>query len=302
MSANYWSAKKNQGLPDSSEIRIKCIADGRWELKDMFSKNMLQKHKSGQDITCRKHTPGSVAEIVCVGCHRSKPLNCFSNSARKVNGSHRCRDCVEWSEADCPGYNPLPPPNAQRSVEERELYNHPQQTLEVVYDNHDDEDEYEYATETDCAPFSTDQASSVGRSDNSSISNSNSLTTYALQNFNASNPAYSRSSQSYQNSFALTDTASTTGTKITERPRSHVHYNAYGPKGQVRRRIQSVVAASETTATFGATSVSSSVPGRKNWAKPDSRKTAIVAPSYLQYENPDNVGHAYDSDESADNC
>ncbi|KUI74039.1 hypothetical protein VM1G_09357 [Cytospora mali] len=297
MSANYGSAKKNQGLP----VRIKCIADGRWETKDMFSKNMLQKYKSGQGITCRKHTPGSIVEIICVGCHRSKPLNCFSNSERKVHGSHRCRDCVEWSEADCPGYNPLPPPNAQRSVEERELYNRPQQTLEVFHDDHDDQDD-EYAIETDCTPFSTDQASSVGRSDNSSISNSNGLTTYALQNFNVSNPPYSRSGQSYQDSFAPTDTASTTGTNITERPRSHVHYNAYGPKGQVQTRTQSVVAASETTATFGATSVSSSVPGRKNWAKPNGRKTAVVAPSYLQYENPDDVGHCYDSDESADIC
>ncbi|ROW04185.1 hypothetical protein VSDG_00818 [Cytospora chrysosperma] len=292
MSANKWSTnKKNQSLPH----RLKCIADGKWELKEMFSNNMLQKYHSGQDITCRKHTQGPVSEIKCVTCYRYRPLNCFSNSARKMNGSHRCRDCVDWSEADLPGYNPLPAPNAQRSIEERELYQRPQQTIEVS-DEYEKEDEY--VTEIDGAASSTDQASSAGHSNQPLAGNPHGLTTYALQNFNASNPTYSRSGQSYHASSAPTDSASTFGTESTVRPRGHVEFNAYGPEGQAQKRVQSVTAASKMTAT----SASSSVPGRKNWAKPEGRKTGIAPPSYLEYENPDEAGNCYDSDGSEDFC
>ncbi|ROW06497.1 hypothetical protein VMCG_04344 [Cytospora schulzeri] len=292
MSANYWATnKKNQSLP----ARLKCIADGKWEPKDMFSNNMLQKYHSGLDITCRKHTQGPISEIKCINCHRYKPLACFSKSARKLNGSRHCRDCVDWSEADMPGIAPLPPPNGQRSVEERELYKRPQQTIEVS-DGYQKEDEY--LVEIDGATSSTDQALSVGRSNPSSADNSQGLTTYALQNFNASNPAYSRSGQSYHSSSAPTDTASTLGTESTVRPRGHAEFNAYGPQGQVQKRVQSVTAASERTAS----SVASGVPGRKNWAKPAGRKTGIAAPAYLEYENPDEVGHCFDSDGSEDFC
>lgn len=261
----------------------------------MFSNNMLQKYHKGQEITCRKHTQGPISEIKCVNCYRYKPLNCFSNSARKVNGSRRCRDCVDWSEADLPGYTPLPAPNAQRSIEERELYQRPQQTTDV---SHEYEKEDEYMTEIDGGAASIDQVSSVGRSNQSSVGTSNGLTTYALQKFNASNPAHSRSGQSYHASSAPTDSASIFGTEPTVRPRAHVEFNAYGPEGQAQKRVQSVTAASEITAT----SVSSGVPGRKNWAKPEGRKTGIAVPSYLEYENPDEAGDCYDSDGSEDFC
>lgn len=261
----------------------------------MFSSSMIQRYRSGKDITCRKHTQGAVAEIKCVNCHKYKPLKSFSNSERNVNGSHRCRDCVEWSEADMPGINPLPAPNAQRSVDERELYKRAQQAVDgsEEYEKEDDP-----LVELKSAASSTDQASSVGRSSHSSIGNSHGLTTYALQNFNASNPAYSRSGQSYHASSAPTDTASTFDTDSTVRPRGHVEFNAYGPEGQIQRRVQSMTAASEITST----SDSSGVPGRKNWAKPEGRKTGVAAPSYLQYENPDEVGDCFDSDGSEDFC
>lgn len=193
-----------------------------------------------------------------------------------------------------PGINPLPAPNAQRSVDERELYKPPQHATDVNDERDEDEDLMDFSSTVS----STDHVSSVGRDSHSSAGTPHGLTTYALQNFNASNPAYSRSGQSYHTSSAPTDTASTFDTETTVRPRGHVEFNAYGPEGQVQRRVQSVTAASEITAT----SKSSGVPARKNWAKPEGRKTGIAAPAYLQYENPDDVGHCSDSDGSQDFC
>ena len=261
----------------------------------MFSNNMIQKYVSGRgNITCRKHTAGPVLEMMCAFCHKVKPLNGFSNNERKVNSSHRCRDCVEWSETDVPGYAPLPPPNTMRSIEEREFYNRPQQVLEVS----DLYEQEQYTTESHNAGLSANDTSSVGGSKHSTAGNPDGLTTDALKSFNASNAASSRGGSSHHVSSAPTDTASTIGIESTVGPRGHVQFNAFGPDGQYQRRVQTVTAPSDTTAA----TQPSGVPGRKNWAKVPGRKTGLAAPSYLQYENPDEIDESYDSDGSLDFC
>ncbi|KAK7748046.1 hypothetical protein SLS53_001298 [Cytospora paraplurivora] len=310
MSANHWSKQKNKSVPSIYGLRLKCAGDGKWESKDMFSKNMLQKYNCGQGpITCRKHTAGPATEMVCSTCHKTKPLDCFSNANRKVNGSHRCRACVEWTESDIAGHAPLPAPNTMRSLEEREFYQRPRQTLDVFdgaqqLDDGDEEEgegeEDEFLVEVTDGAFVSDGVSSVGGSTRTPAGNTTSLTSYALKNFNASDVASSRGDQSYHASSAPTDTASTVGTAFTVGRRNHVQFNAYGPDGQVQKRVQSTTAASVTTAT---TVSSTDAPGRKNWPKVASRKVGHSAPSYLQYENPDEVGQCDDdSDESADEC
>ncbi|ROW12928.1 hypothetical protein VPNG_04647 [Cytospora leucostoma] len=305
MSANYWSEQKNKSVPTIYGLRLKCAGDGKWESKDMFSKNMLQKYNRGQrPITCRKHTAGPATEMVCSTCHKTKPLDCFSNANRKVNGNRRCRACVEWTESDVAGHAPLPAPNNMRSLEEREFYQRPRQTLDVFdgaqqHDNGGHEDE-EYRVEVTEGVFISDGASSVGQSTTTPADTTTSLTSYALKNFNASDAASSRGGQSYHASSAPTDTASTIGTASTVGRRNYVQFNAYGPDGQVQKRVQSTTAASVTTAT---TVSSTDVPGRKNWPKVASRKVGLSTPAYLQYENPDEVGQCdNDSDESADEC
>lgn len=296
----------------------------------MFSKNMLQKYQSGRgSITCRKHTSGPATELLCTFCHRKRPLSYFSKSARRVNGgSQHCRDCVAWHESDLPGYAPLPAPNAQRSCSERLFYNRPQQ----VWDRFDEEEEEEEAQMEEANGFNstTVQASSVDRSghfpdgnpDDAAaygLQNFNTLnigsnrddsnpeppavTGYALQNFNMLNLDSSRDDQSHHASSAPTESDSKIDNDSTVDSRSHVEFNAYGPDGQYQKRVESITAASETPAT-GVTSGHDSVPGRKNWAKVPGRKTAIIAPAYLSYENPDEVGndYDYDSDGSADYC
>ncbi|KAJ0124937.1 hypothetical protein J7T55_006280 [Diaporthe amygdali] len=298
MASQYGSNKQNKSLP----AMLKCAVDGKMEKRDMFSNNMLKKRtfNPNAQITCRKHTGGAVTELLCSSCRKHKPLDFFSNAERKVTGGQRCRACIEWLEGDQPDYVPLPAPNSVRDHEEKRAYKADGRGMD---DYDDDEDDY-YVTEAQGDAFSDDDASWAGRTKAPKGANTaGGLTANNLKNldnYGGSHSASSRGDERYHASSAPTDSASNADTESTARPHNPRRFNAYGPNGQVQRR-QVGTAASETSGT--SVSTQGSIPGRKDWARPATRKTAPALPRHMEYENPDTVGHyAYDDDDSSDGC
>lgn len=261
----------------------------------MFSANMLKKRSFNPNaqITCRNHTAGgAITELLCSSCRKKKALNFFSNSERKASGSQRCKACVEWVEADEPGFTPLPAPNSIRDQKERQVYKgDPRDTQNYSVDEDDD-----YITEDQ---FGAHDDSWRGRSkETTGAETGRGLTAENLSLNDAGNPysSSSRGGDSYHPSSAPTDSASTTGTEDTARAGDARHFNAFGPNGQLQRR-QAGTASSVTSATSRSTN------GSKDWARPASRKYVPELPRHMEYENPDAVGHGdYDDDDSSDGC
>ncbi|PSR90499.1 hypothetical protein BD289DRAFT_212228 [Coniella lustricola] len=127
---------------------IRCKVDNKLEPHDQYSNNQLKNyiyHKAkGKmiELKCRKHTQGSVAEILCEECGKLSPPDGFSNISRKNigNGRHRCRDCISWSEADMPGIAALPAPGAPRANNEF-AFTRPEMIMELGPEDGDIEDD-----------------------------------------------------------------------------------------------------------------------------------------------------------------
>lgn len=276
--------------------RLKCSADGKLESRDMFSNNMLKKRSFNPNakITCSKHaTGGAVTELLCSSCRKHKAIDFFSKNERKSSGGQRCRACVEWVTADEPDHIPLPAPNAVRDHEEREVYKGHLENIAPVHDDLGDD----YVTEAQGG--ASDDSWLTRSRETTGAETGDGLTFTNLQYIQDRGDAYSASSRgggSYHASSAPTDSASTTGTESTARPDDARQFNAYGPNGQFQRR-QTGTASSVTSATSRSTN------GRKDWARPATRKCAPALPRHMEYENPDTVGHCdYADDDSSDGC
>jgi hypothetical protein len=262
----------------------------------MFSNNMLKKRSfnPSAQITCRKHTGGPAAELLCVNCRKHKPIMFFSNTERKASGRQRCRACVEWMESDEPGYVPLAAPNSTREDDELRAFKREEMDQLSFYSDEDDD----YVIDAQAGALCD---SWMGRSRETTAAKSGSgLTANNLQHLAEAGSSYSASSRangSYHVSSAPTDTASTAGTEATTRPSDGRSFNAYGPDGEVQKRK-----AGTANSVISATSRSSH--GNGTWAKPAGRKTGPSLPRHLEYENPHTVGHetCHDDDDSSDGC
>lgn len=249
-------------------------------------------------VMCKRHTDGNVQELLCEDCGEVKPVDAFSNAARKANNMPRCRDCVSWTEADTTTANPLPAPLEDRAPDETKLRRNPRDEFDDEADElnggFDIMSIHENATDV-----SRGSASTVGRG------NSQGLTSSALNYHNDGTPTVNRGRGAYNPSSApsaQSDVASTAGTE-RPRPTNGRQYTAYGPNGQVQPREQSVISMSDitsVTSTDNAAALNSS-----GFAKVSGRKAPVVAPDYLTKSRPDEPRRYFPFDDdsgSEDEC
>lgn len=248
-------------LTDRLARRIFCSA-GHYAPMTAFSKRANTTYQNAQrrgasyQVNCIKHTSGNVQELACEDCGEVKPLNAFSNSARKVNGSARCRDCVSWTEADTTTANPLPAPLEPRAPDELDFRLNARDELEEEFETLDEEAEILVGGMT--AMSVGDSTTSVGRG--------------------GSGWGLASSGQS--------DVTSTAGSdSVRPRPTRGNLYTAYGPDGQAETRAQSVITTSDTT-SITKTNITTTRSSR-GFAKVSGRKAPIVAPDYLTKAHPD---------------
>lgn len=241
-------------VTDRLARRIFCSA-GHYAPMTAFSKRSTTTYKNAQrrgasyQVNCIKHTSGNVQELACEDCGEVKPLNAFSNSARKVNGSARCRDCVSWTEADTTTANPLPAPLEPRAPDE----------LDFRLNARDELDE-----EAEVLVGGMKAMSVVGGT--TSVSRT------------GSGWGLASSGQSEGTSIAGSDS-------VRPRPTRGNLYTAYGPNGQIETRAQSVITTSDTTSVTK-TNITTTRSSR-GFAKVSGRKAPIVAPDYLTKAHPD---------------
>lgn len=277
-------------------LRIVCTVDGKFERRDQFSQNELKRYTEAKrkgntvHMRCRKHTQGSVFELVCKDCGQAKALNHFSNAARKVNGSRRCRDCVSWTESDLAGTGPLPAPGAVRAPNEFKFERRGHQGI--------DEWQYSSLDQATSDGLHTGLASMTINDNTSSGGHDTSVLTSAATKKHTREQPDSRPGAGYNPSSAPSDLVSTVGLGRTRPSGNHpAQYTAYGPNGEAQKRAQSVITGSD-----GPSAVST-VKGysRGGFAKVEGRKTAPDPPNYLINEHSDEQHrYYYSDDESSD--
>lgn len=264
----------------SSWNRYRCRIGNEWKTADQFSNVELKKMKDVKGnrkpyvMRCRAHTQGTVAEIRCVDCGVMKPAGDFSNANRKTTGSQRCRLCVDFTESDLAQTNPLPAPDGLRSVDEWNLSSRVEKPKEYVAKSMENVTLLE-----DCDTLSL--ASSI--------------------------PTFVSRFGQYQESSMPPDRASTV---------CGLKGGNDGPDSQAHIRTQSVIARSDrfVTEPVKATNLEGATK-RGGWAKGRGRKNELKVPEYLtgakqvadNHRDGDQgtacrQSHAYDSEESPDEC
>lgn len=288
---------------DLTTSRILC-STGHYAPMSDFSNNAINKYKQGKSrgkpavVSCKRHTVGSVQELLCEVCDRIRPIHEFSNASRKTNNTTRCRDCVSWFESDTSGSIPLPAPLEQRAPDETELISNPY--------NDDDGGLDEIGNGFNVLTIRDDCTDFTGRSiPVSGDDNGNKLTGSTLNTGNDRDAATSHGSVAYNPSSApsvRSDPMSFRRVEHSRQPQTK-QYLAYGPNGQVQPREQSVIstsdAASITTAKTAASQKS------KGFAKVSGRKAPLVAPGYMTTLHPDEPKRYYrfeDGSGSDDEC
>lgn len=291
---------------DNPVLRAMCDVDRKYERLDQFS-NKAQKaiaeakrqRRPPPKVKCRKHTEQVVTELFCESCATVKPLEAFSNAARKHNNQARCRDCVSWTEADYGEATPLPAPMEVRAPDETDLGRMKVEDFDVNKEEVDDA-----IGDLDSMTISDDVAG-VGRSDASKLGygkDKKKLTTETLNNF----PGSSRGRGGYEASSApsaTSDMASSAGTERPSRPATGVRYNAWGPDGQRESRTQSVTTGQSTAENDDSVIVTTH---RSGFAKIRNRRHAPDIPGYIINSHSDEPRKASQNDfaysDSEDEC